>query len=157
MNVFFFNATYVQSPWERNVNSVRKSASLRQTPPLTLSQRRGVWCPERSSLLTLALMDQLHHSASIYCRLPKQSCLLSGFEAPPDPMPRFQRPWPGSGAVSFTCPIKMSVARPDGPVMSASPSAIMDPSVCRPITSVGGLPLCQGGQGQHMVPWCRAC
>ncbi|TNN69215.1 hypothetical protein EYF80_020532 [Liparis tanakae] len=50
---------------------------------------------------------------------PNRAASCLAFEAPPDPMPRSQRRWPGSGAVLFTGPIKVSVTEPDVAVESA--------------------------------------
>lgn len=82
-------------------------------------------------------LDWLHHSVSIYCCFLKQSSLLCDFEAPPDPMPRFQWSWPGCRAVLFTSPLKVSVTRADIPDASASQVHHML-SVCQLVDSDSG-------------------
>ncbi len=81
-------------------------------------------------------LDRRHFFASFYCCLSKQSSLLSGFEAPLGPMPRFQHCWPDSGAMLFSSPIKVSVTKPDVPVMSAGQMYHVL-SVCRSSHSTG--------------------
>lgn len=81
-------------------------------------------------------LDWLHHPASIYCCFPVQSHLLSGFEAPPDPMPRFQRSRPNSGATLFTSLVKMSVTKPGVPPSGLPAKCITICQFCWSIESV---------------------